>query len=63
MWKNTVEPGRQKMTTWRIPIAYWVTEATYTQRIAFLVQQWFQDCVPLLRHTYFACLPCYLGIH
>jgi hypothetical protein len=28
MWKNIVEPVRQQMTIWRMPIACWMTKAT-----------------------------------
>jgi hypothetical protein len=24
MWKNNVEPNRPQMTTWRMPIEYWI---------------------------------------
>jgi hypothetical protein len=28
MWKNTVEPDRPQMTTWRMHIACWIHKAT-----------------------------------
>jgi hypothetical protein len=27
MWKNTVEPGRPSMTTWRMRIACWIPKS------------------------------------
>jgi len=30
MKKNTVEPGRPHMTTWRMRFACWITKATNT---------------------------------
>ena len=30
MWKNIVEPGRPRMTMWRMRIASWLTKATNT---------------------------------
>jgi hypothetical protein len=44
MWKNTVEPDRPHMTTWRLRIACWVpkgtnTRSVYVIRIAFPQQK------------------------
>jgi hypothetical protein len=30
MWKNTVQWGRPQMTIWRMRIACWITNVTYT---------------------------------
>jgi len=30
MWKNTVDPGRPQMTTWRMRIASWIPKVTHT---------------------------------
>jgi hypothetical protein len=30
MWKNTAEPGRSQMTTWRLRIECWTLKATNT---------------------------------
>ena len=30
MWKNIVEPGRPRMTIWRVRIACWIPKATNT---------------------------------
>jgi len=30
MWKNTVQPDRPQMTTWRRRIACWISKATDT---------------------------------
>jgi hypothetical protein len=30
MWKNTVQPGRQQMTIWRMRIACWIIKAIDT---------------------------------
>jgi len=59
--KNTVQPGRLHMTTWRMRIACWIPKATsthskYAVRIAFPVQQWLHERTSLLRYTYVACL-------
>jgi len=32
MWKNTGERGRPHMTIWRMRIAWWIPNATNTQR-------------------------------
>jgi len=56
-----VEPGRPRMTMWRMRIAYWIHKATnthseYVIRIAFPLQQWLQERASVLRYTYIACL-------
>jgi hypothetical protein len=61
MWKNTAEPGRPQMKIWCMRIACWITKATdenseYAILIAFLLQQWWHECVSLLRYTYIACI-------
>jgi hypothetical protein len=43
-WKNIVQPGRRRMTTWRMRIAYWIPKATntppkYLILIPFALQQ------------------------
>ena len=56
MWKNTVEWGRTQMTTWRKPVACWITKVTHKIcNTAFPLQQWLHECVSLLR---FSILPC-----
>jgi hypothetical protein len=30
MWKNTVQPCKSQMTTWRMRITYWIHQATNT---------------------------------
>ena len=47
-WKNAVQPDRPQMTIWRTRIACRIPTATnadseYVIRIAFLLQQWFQN--------------------
>jgi len=61
MWKNTLEPGRPQMTTWRMRIADWITKATnthseYVKRIAFPLQQCLYESASVLGYTYTACL-------
>jgi hypothetical protein len=61
MWKNILEPGRPQMTMWRMRIACWIPKAanTLTEHvilIAFSLQQWLDERVSMLRHTYIACL-------
>ena len=61
MWKNTVERSRQQKTTWRMPIACWIPNATNTDTeyvilIGFQLQQWLHERVSVLRYTYIACL-------
>ena len=48
MLKNMAEPGRPRMTIWRMRIVCWVPKATnthtvYVTRIAFPLQQWFTN--------------------
>ena len=33
MWKNIVQPGRRKMTIWRVRVACWLPKATHTHTI------------------------------
>jgi hypothetical protein len=53
MWKNTVEWGRPQMTIWHMHIAHWITKATIL--VAFPLQQWLQECAPVLHYRYIAC--------
>jgi hypothetical protein len=58
---NTAEPGRPPKTIWSVPIACWVPKATaapseYVILIAFVRQQWLQQCASVLRYTYTVCL-------
>ena len=58
MWKSSVERGRPQMKIWRIRIACWVPNATYTHSvcviiIAFPLQH---QRASVLRYTYIACL-------
>jgi len=60
-WKNTVEPGRPQMTTWRMRIVCWIhtapnTHSEYVIRIAFPPQQHLHESASMLRHIFFACL-------
>jgi hypothetical protein len=48
MWKNSVQPGRPQMTTWRMRIACWIPKSTnthseYVTLNAFLLQQWLHE--------------------
>jgi len=59
MWKEIVQPGRPQLTIWRMCIACWMPKATnahseYVTLIAFLLQQWLQERVSVLRYTYIA---------
>jgi hypothetical protein len=59
--ENIVELSRPQMTTWRMPIACWITEAinTHLQYIiltAFQLQQWLRERASLLHCTYISCL-------
>ena len=61
MWKNTAEPDRPQMKTWRIRISRWVPKARnrhseYVISIAFPLQQWLHERAPMLRYTYIASL-------
>ena len=56
IWKNMVEPGRPRMTVWRMHIARWITKATNTHSeyvilIALPLQQWLQERPSLLRYS------------
>jgi hypothetical protein len=57
--ENMVESDRPQMTTWRMPIACWVTEATNTHSeyvilTAFPLQRWLHEHASLLHCTYIA---------
>ena len=61
MWKNTVERGKPQITIWRMRIACWIRKATYKHSeyviiIAFTLQQWLHERVPMLRYMYSTCL-------
>ena len=61
MWENTVEPGRSRMTVWRMRIGRWIPKATNTLSeyeivMAFLLQQWLHESFSMLRCKYIACL-------
>jgi hypothetical protein len=61
MWKNIVQPGRPKMTIWRMRIACWIPKATNTHSeyvilITFPPSQWLQERASMLHYTYSACL-------
>jgi len=56
MWKNTVQPGRPRMTICRMHIVYWVPKATnthseYVLLIDFPLQQWLHERTLTLRHS------------
>ena len=66
MWKYFIEPYRSQTTIWLIRIAFWIPKATYTQLehvilIAFPPQQWLHEHASVLRCTYIACIPVYVG--
>jgi len=57
--KNIVEPGRPQMTIWRMRIVCWMPKATDTHAeyvifIAFILQQWLQECASVLRQLFTA---------
>jgi hypothetical protein len=59
MLKNIVNRGRPHMTIWGMSIACWITRnknmhSEYVTFIAFLPQQWLNECALILRCTYFA---------
>ena len=59
--KNTVEPGRLQMKTWRMRIACWIpkTTDTHSEYVIFIVfprQQLLHERASCLRHTYIPCL-------
>ena len=59
MWKNIVDPGRPRVTMWRMRISYWITKATdthseYVILLAFPLLFWLQERASMLRHTYIA---------
>ena len=59
VFKNTVEPHRPQITTWRTRIAWWApkakdTNSEYVILISCPLQQWFQERTSRLRCTYIA---------
>jgi hypothetical protein len=61
MWKDTADPGRPQITTWRMLIASWITKATNTHSeyvifIAFPLQKLLHKHASMLRYTKIACL-------
>ena len=60
MWKNVVDPGRPRMTIWRI--ACWIPKATNTHSeyvilISFPLRQWLHERASVSRTLYvIACL-------
>ena len=60
MRKNIVEPGRPRMTIWRMSFVCWIPKATdthseYVMLIAFPPQKWLHERVSMLRYTYIDC--------
>jgi hypothetical protein len=60
MWKNNVEPGRSQMTTWRMRIACWMTNATNQTHSGCVILNAFplqrlHERASMLRYTYIAC--------
>jgi len=59
MWKNTVDPDRTQMTTWRMRIACWIPKVTHTYSehiILFIpLQQWLRERASMLRYMHIAC--------
>jgi hypothetical protein len=58
-WKNVVEPGRPRMTIWRMRIACWIykytnTHSEYVIVFTFSLQQWLPEEATVLRFTYIA---------
>ena len=61
MWKNIVEPGRPRMTTWLMRIACWIPKATNTHLqyiilFAFPLQQLLHESAFMLRYAYISYL-------
>ena len=59
MWKIIVELGSTQMTIWRMRIACWIPKATDTHSeyvivMAFPLQEWLRERVPVFRYTYIA---------
>jgi len=66
MCKTAVKLDRPQITIWRMRMACWITKAINTQseyviNIAFPLQQWLNERVPVLRYTYIVCLVKYNG--
>jgi hypothetical protein len=58
---NTEEPGRPKMTKWRMRVVCWVSKVTnthskYVIRIDFQLERWLCESASMLRYKYIACL-------
>jgi hypothetical protein len=66
MSKNTVEPDRPQMTTWRMRTACWIPKATntHTQDMQYLFlshgKKWSRERALMLRYTYAHCPSCKL---
>jgi hypothetical protein len=61
MWKNIVQLGMPRVTTWRMRVACWIPKATDTHSeyviiTAFPLQHCLQERDSMLRCTYMACL-------
>jgi len=61
MWKNIVQPGMPRVTTWHMRVACWIPKATDTHSeyviiTAFPLQHWLQELASMLLYTYIACL-------
>jgi len=57
MWKNILEAGRSQMAIWHIRIKWWIPEARdthseYVIHIAFPLQQWLVENIPMLRQMH-----------
>jgi hypothetical protein len=57
MWENTAEPGRPRMTMWRMRIACWVPKSTnahseFIALIALLLHQLLHERSSVLRCMY-----------
>jgi hypothetical protein len=62
--KNTVQPNKPQMATWRIRFACWVPKATNTQSeyVSFMpspLQQWLHEHTSTLRYANITCLAYY----
>ena len=60
MWKNIVDRGRPRMTTWRMHIARWIPKATNTNSgcviLSALPLQQLHERASMLSSTYITCL-------
>jgi len=52
MWNNIVQPGRLKMTIWRMPIACWITKATnvHSEYVIFIALQCSNGCTSVPKY-------------